>query len=44
MREPAFWWRKAGLAPALLSPLAAVYGAVAARAHGAARARAPACR
>ena len=31
MHEPGFWWRKAGLASALLSPLAAVYGAVAAR-------------
>jgi tetraacyldisaccharide 4'-kinase len=30
MREPAFWWRKAGAAAALLAPLAAVYGAVAA--------------
>ncbi len=31
MREPGFWWRKAGLASALLSPLAAGYGAIAAR-------------
>src|SRR5947207_11874488 len=31
MREPAFWWRKAGAAAALLSPLGAIYGAVAAR-------------
>jgi tetraacyldisaccharide 4'-kinase len=31
MREPAFWWRKAGARAALLSPLAACYGAVAAR-------------
>ena len=35
MREPAFWWRKTGLMPglasALLSPLAAFYGAIAAR-------------
>jgi tetraacyldisaccharide 4'-kinase len=30
MREPAFWWREAGLAAGLLAPLAAVYGAVAA--------------
>ena len=31
MREPAFWWRAAGPElPALLSPLAAIYGAVAA--------------
>jgi len=29
MREPAFWWREAGLAASLLAPLAAVYGAVA---------------
>lgn len=31
MREPAFWWRRAGLASALLAPLGAAYGAVAAR-------------
>lgn len=31
MREPAFWWREAGLAAHLLTPLAAVYGAVAGR-------------
>ena len=31
MREPDFWWRKAGLRAGLLSPLAAVYGAVATR-------------
>jgi len=30
MREPAFWWRKPGLAAHLLAPLAALYGAVAA--------------
>jgi len=30
MREPDFWWRKAGLRAALLSPLAAGYGAIAA--------------
>jgi len=29
MREPAFWWRKPGLRSALLTPLAAGYGAVA---------------
>jgi tetraacyldisaccharide 4'-kinase len=29
MREPAFWWRPTGAAAALLSPLAAIYGAVA---------------
>jgi tetraacyldisaccharide 4'-kinase len=31
MREPTFWWRKAGLRTALLAPLAACYGAIAAR-------------
>jgi tetraacyldisaccharide 4'-kinase len=31
MREPAFWWREPGLAARLLAPLAALYGAVAAR-------------
>jgi tetraacyldisaccharide 4'-kinase len=31
MREPAFWWRKAGLITSLLAPLAAGYGAIAAR-------------
>jgi tetraacyldisaccharide 4'-kinase len=31
MREPAFWWRKGGLCEHLLAPLAACYGAVAAR-------------
>jgi len=30
MREPAFWWREAGLAAGALAPLAMVYGAVAA--------------
>src|SRR5690348_2890285 len=30
MREPAFWWRGEGLAAALLAPVGAVYGAVAA--------------
>ena len=30
MRDPAFWWRKAGPCAALLSPLAAGYGAIAA--------------
>jgi tetraacyldisaccharide 4'-kinase len=29
MREPAFWWRAGGLAASLLTPFAAVYGAVA---------------
>jgi tetraacyldisaccharide 4'-kinase len=40
MREPGFWWRKAGYRAALLSPLAAVYGAVAARRMAGAGARA----
>src|SRR2546423_4976368 len=31
MRAPAFWWKKPGAAAALLSPFAAIYGAVAAR-------------
>ncbi len=31
MREPAFWWRDPGLAAGLFAPLAAIYGAVAAR-------------
>lgn len=31
MHEPAFWWRQAGLVSGLLAPLAAGYGAVAAR-------------
>lgn len=31
MREPAFWWRKAGLTAGLLAPAAAAYGAVAAK-------------
>jgi tetraacyldisaccharide 4'-kinase len=31
MREPAFWWRAAGLQAGLLAPAAAVYGAVAGR-------------
>src|SRR3974390_2097291 len=30
MPDPAFWWRKAGLAARLLSPAAACYGAIAA--------------
>ena len=30
MREPAFWWREAGLAATLLAPAAACYGAIAA--------------
>jgi tetraacyldisaccharide 4'-kinase len=29
MREPSFWWRKAGLVARLLAPAAAAYGAVA---------------
>jgi len=31
MREPRFWWRKPGLAAALLAPLAALYGKTAAQ-------------
>lgn len=31
MREPAFWWRKPGLSAGLFAPVAALYGAVAAR-------------
>src|SRR5262245_11364155 len=31
MREPAFWWHKAGLTAGMLAPLGSVYGAVAAR-------------
>ena len=31
MREPAFWWRKPGLRSALLAPIAAGYGAIAAQ-------------
>src|SRR5258708_8183823 len=31
MREPAFWWSASGLTSGLLSPFAAVYGAVAAQ-------------
>jgi tetraacyldisaccharide 4'-kinase len=31
VREPAFWWRDAGLAAGVLAPLAALYGTVAAR-------------
>jgi tetraacyldisaccharide 4'-kinase len=31
MREPVFWWRKPGLRAALLAPLAAGYGVIAAR-------------
>jgi tetraacyldisaccharide 4'-kinase len=40
MREPAFWWREAGLAAGLLTPAAACYGAVAARRIAKAGARA----
>lgn len=29
MRDPAFWWRPAGVAAGLLAPLGAIYGAVA---------------
>ena len=31
MREPAFWQRKASISAALLAPVAALYGAVAAK-------------
>jgi tetraacyldisaccharide 4'-kinase len=31
MREPAFWWRQAGLTASLLAPFGFVYGAIAAR-------------
>ena len=31
MREPAFWWRQAGLTASLLAPFGLVYGAVAAK-------------
>ena len=31
MREPAFWWRKPGLACSLLAPVAAAYGNIAAQ-------------
>jgi tetraacyldisaccharide 4'-kinase len=31
MRDPAFWWRPAGLVSGLLTPFAAIYGAIAAR-------------
>jgi len=43
MREPAFWWRAASMPAALLAPLAAVYGTVAARrlARGGRRAPVP---
>src|SRR3954466_12765014 len=30
MQAPSFWWRKPGAAAALLSPVAALYGAIAA--------------
>jgi tetraacyldisaccharide 4'-kinase len=40
MREPSFWWQKAGLAAGLLAPLAAIYGAIAARRMAKAGARA----
>lgn len=31
MKAPSFWWTKPGVAAALLSPVAAIYGAIAAR-------------
>lgn len=40
MHEPAFWWRKAGLLSALLTPLGAGYGAIAAARMNRAGARA----
>ena len=40
MREPGFWWRKAGLPAALLAPVAAGYGAIAASRMARAGARA----
>jgi tetraacyldisaccharide 4'-kinase len=40
MRDPAFWWHKPGVRAALLAPLAAGYGAVAAGRMGKAGARA----
>jgi tetraacyldisaccharide 4'-kinase len=40
MREPGFWWRKAGLQAALLAPVAAGYGAITAGRMGRAGARA----
>jgi tetraacyldisaccharide 4'-kinase len=40
MREPAFWWGEGGVAAAMLAPLAALYGAIAARRLAAAGVRA----
>lgn len=40
MHAPAFWWRRPGAAAALLSPVAALYGAIAARRLSQAGARA----
>jgi tetraacyldisaccharide 4'-kinase len=40
MREPAFWWRKAGFTAGMLGPLGRIYGAVAARRMSATGARA----
>lgn len=31
MREPAFWWRKAGLASSVLAPAGLIYGGIAAK-------------
>jgi tetraacyldisaccharide 4'-kinase len=31
MREPAFWWRRAGFAASLLAPVGLIYGAITAR-------------
>jgi len=41
MHEPSFWWRRASLAAALLTPLAACYGTIAARAMARKGRRAP---
>ena len=30
MQAPGFWWKKSGAAAALLAPLAAIYGSIAA--------------
>jgi len=40
MREPRFWWRKPGFASALLAPVAAAYGSIAANRMRGAGARA----
>ncbi|HEY6834234.1 MAG TPA: tetraacyldisaccharide 4'-kinase [Pseudolabrys sp.] len=40
MRDPAFWWRKAGLLSGLLAPLGPAYGAIASKRMAGAGARA----